>query len=362
MEFIDLKTQYKHIKNDVLNEISAVLDSGQFILGDKVKDLELKLSDYTGSKHCIGVADGTKALLIALMAIDIKPGDEVIVPAFSFIATASMIVLLGATPVFVDVDPLSYNLDATKLDAAITKNTKAIIPVSLFGQCADMDAINSIAAKYNIVVIEDAAQSFGATYKSKRSCNLSTISCTSFFPSKPLGCYGDGGACFTNNDEIAATMRQIRIHGQDKRYHHARLGLNGRLDTLQAAVLLVKMSVFEKEVQKRQEIGARYTELLQNVNCVTPKVIPGNTHVYGQYTLLVDNREDFIAKLKLDDIPTAIHYPIPLHKQPVLSKFYQNQDLSVAERLSNHVVSIPMHPYLDEATQDKIVNAIKKSL
>lgn len=362
MEFIDLKTQYKHIKNDVLNEISAVLDSGQFILGDKVKDLELKLSDYTGNKNCIGVADGTKALLIALMAIDIKPGDEVIVPAFSFIATASMIVLLGATPVFVDVDPLSYNLDATKLEAVITNNTRAIIPVSLFGQCADMDAINSIAAKYNIVVIEDAAQSFGATYKSKRSCNLSTISCTSFFPSKPLGCYGDGGACFTNNDEIAATMRQIRIHGQDKRYHHARLGLNGRLDTLQAAVLLVKMSVFDKEVQSRQEIGARYTELLQNVNCVTPKVILGNTHVYGQYTLLVDNREDFIAKLKLEDIPTAIHYPIPLHKQPVLSKFYKNQDLSVAERLSNQVVSIPMHPYLDRATQDKVVNAIKKSL
>ncbi|MFN8770554.1 MAG: DegT/DnrJ/EryC1/StrS family aminotransferase [Neisseriaceae bacterium] len=359
MEFIDLKKQYEYIKQDVMKEISEVLDSGQFILGNKVNELEKQLCNYTGSKHCIGVADGTKALLIALMALDIKSGDEVIVPAFTFIATASMALLLGATPVFVDVDPISYNLDATKLEAAITKKTKAIISVSLFGQCADMNSINSIAAKHNVTVIEDAAQSFGATYKLKHSCNLSTIACTSFFPSKPLGCYGDGGACFTNNDEIASIMRQIRVHGQDRRYHHSRLGLNGRLDTLQAAVLLSKMKVFDQEVQAREQIGARYSDLLHDTDCITPKVSAGNTHIYGQYTILVENRENFVEKLKLENIPTAVHYPIPLHKQPILSKFYQGQDLLNAERLAQQVVSLPMHPYLDIATQDKIIKVIK---
>lgn len=362
MQFIDLKKQYSSIKEDVMNEIAQVLDSGQFILGHKVKELESALAKYTHSKHVVGVADGTKALLIALMALNIGHGDEVIVPAFTFVATASMATLLGATPVFVDVDPESYNMDASKLESAITKKTKAIIPVSMFGQCADMDAINTIAAKYNITVIEDAAQSFGATYKGMRSCNTSTIACTSFFPSKPLGCYGDGGACFTNDDNIAEAMRQIRIHGQDGRYHHARLGINGRLDTLQAAILLAKLRVFDKEVQARELIGARYSELLKNTNCVTPKIIVGNTHVYAQYTLLVKNREEFVNKLKDKGVPTYIHYPIPLHKQPILQKFYMGQDLSTSERLANQVVSLPMHPYLDEKTQDEIVAVVKGSL
>ncbi len=362
MQFIDLKKQYASIKDDVMNEISQVLDSGQFILGGKVKELETELCTYTHSKHTVGVADGTKALLIALMALNIGPGDEVIVPAFTFIATASMARLLGATPVFIDVAPESYNMDANKLEAAITKQTKAIIPVSMFGQCADMDAINTIANKYNITVIEDGAQSFGATYKTKRSCNTSTIGCTSFFPSKPLGCYGDGGACFTNDDRLAETMRQIRIHGQDGRYHHARLGVNGRLDTLQAAVLLAKLRIFDKEVQARELIGARYSELLKNTNCITPKVMEANTHVYAQYTILVENREEFVNKLKDKGVPTYIHYPIPLHKQPILQQFYTGQDLSTSERLAKQVVSLPMHPYLDEKTQDEIVAVVKSSL
>jgi len=362
MQFIDLKKQYESIKDDVSNEIQEVLDSGQFILGDKVKDLETQLSQYTNSKYCIGVADGTKALLIALMALDIGVGDEVIVPSLTFIATASMALLLGATPVFIDVDPISYNMDANKLEAAISSKTKAIIPVGLFGQCADMDAINAIANKHNIAVIEDAAQSFGSRYKDRASSNTSTIGCTSFFPSKPLGCYGDGGACFTNNDDLAEAMRQIRIHGQDKRYHHARLGLNGRLDTMQAAILLAKLRVFDKEVEAREKIGARYTELLKDANCVTPQIMPYNTHVYGQYTILVTNRNEFIEALKQQGVPTAVHYPIPLHKQPILHKFYTNQDLSVSERLANCVVSLPMHPYLDVETQDRIVAVVKENL
>ena len=362
MQFIDLKKQYASIKEDVLNEISQVLDSGNFILGSKVKELESELVNYTLSQHCIGVADGTKALLIALMALDVQAGDEVIVPAFTFIATASMARLLGAIPVFVDVDPDSYNLDANKLENAITNKTKAIIPVGMFGQCADMDAINTIANKYNVAVIEDGAQSFGATYKGKRSGNLSTIGCTSFFPSKPVGCYGDGGACFTNDDKLAEAMRQIRIHGQNGRYHHARLGLNGRLDTLQAAVLLAKLRIFDREVQSRELIGARYSELLKNTNCVTPKIMQGNTHVYAQYTLLVNNRDEFVNKLKAQNIPTYIHYPIPLHMQPILKDFYKGQDLSVSERLAKQVVSLPMHPYLDEKTQDEVVSVVKGAL
>jgi len=362
MEFIDLKTQYQHIKHDVLAEIAQVLDSGQFILGDKVKELESVLCQYTGSKHCVGVADGTKALLIALMALNIQPGDEVIVPAFTFIATASMVVLLGATPVFVDIDEQSYNLDAHKLAAAITPKTRVIIPVSLFGQCADLDTINEIAKQHNIMVIEDAAQSFGASYKGKKSANVTTIACTSFFPSKPLGCYGDGGACFTNNDDLALAMQQIRVHGQDRRYHHARLGINGRLDTLQAAVLLAKMRIFPAEVEARERIGARYTSLLQDSNCVTPKVMAYNTHVYGQYTLLVKNRDEFIEKLKQSGVPTAVHYPIPLHHQPILSKYYNGEDLAVSERVASQVVSLPMHPYLDEATQNRIVAVVKEAV
>ncbi len=362
MQFIDLKQQYQLIKNDVQREINEVLDSGQFILGSKVSELEAVLSKYLGVKHAIGVADGTTALQIALMAIDIKPGDEVIVPAFTFIATASMVALLGATPVFIDVDPISYNMDASKIEAAITSKTRAIIPVSLFGQCPDLESINAIAAKHGLVVIEDAAQSIGASRNNRKSGSMTTLACTSFFPSKPLGCYGDGGACFTNDDNLAEKINWIRVHGQDKRYHHAIIGVNGRLDTIQAAVLLSKMRIFDKEIAARQEIGARYSQLLSTTNCVTPAITQGNTHIYAQYSILVDDRAKFIENLAKLNIPTSVHYPIPLHMQPALKKYYHNQQLPVSEFVASRIVSLPMHPYLDHATQDKIINAVISAL
>lgn len=360
MQFIDLKKQYQLIKDDVLNEINQVLDSGQYIMGEKVPQLEKVLTDYTGSKHCVGVCDGTKAILMALMALDIKAGDEVIVPAFTFIATGSMVALLGATPVFADIDEKTYNLDPNKIEALITPKTKAIIPVSLYGQCADFDAINAIAAKHNLVVIEDAAQSFGATYKGRKSGNLTTIATTSFFPSKPLGCYGDGGAIFTNNDELAQKLRWIRVHGQDKRYHHAILGLNGRLDTLQAGILLAKMRIFPQEVVLREQVAKRYDQLFADSDCITPFIAEGNTSPYAQYTLVVKDRDGLIKHLNANDIPTAVHYPIPLHKQPVFAEMYRGQDLSVSEKIAAKVISLPMHPYLDHATQDKIVATVKQ--
>jgi UDP-2-acetamido-2-deoxy-ribo-hexuluronate aminotransferase len=362
MQFIDLKKQYELIKDDVLNEINQVLDSGQYIMGDKVRELESVLENYTGSTNCIGVCDGTKALLIAMMALDIKAGDEVIVPAFTFIATASMVALLGAKPVFADINPKTYNLDPNKIEALITKKTKAIIPVSLYGQCADLDTINQIAEKYNLAVIEDGAQSFGATYKKKHSCNLTTIATTSFFPSKPLGCYGDGGAIFTNNAELAQKIKWIRVHGQDKRYHHAVLGLNGRLDTLQAGILLSKMRIFAKEVQLRAQVAQRYDRLFSDLNCTTPFIESENTSVYAQYTLQVANRDGLIEHLKADGIPTAVHYPIPLHKQPIFLEHYHGQDLSISEAVASRVMSLPMHPYLDEITQDRIAASVKSFL
>ncbi|MCC2625418.1 MAG: aminotransferase DegT [Burkholderiales bacterium] len=362
MDFIDLKSQYKRIKDDVLKEINQVLDSGQYIMGGKVKELETILANYANVKHCVGVADGTTALLIALMALNIKSGDEVIVPAFTFIATASQVVLLGAKPIFVDVDARTFNLDPNKLESAITSKTKAIIPVSLFGMCADIDAINTIAAKHKIAVIEDAAQSFGATYKGKRSSGLTTIATTSFFPSKPLGAYGDAGACFTNDDALATAMSQIRVHGQDRRYHHVMLGINGRLDTLQAAILLAKMRIFEDELIKRAQIGKRYTELLKDSNCLTPVVTNGCSHVYAQYTIITKNRDKLINDMQDAGIPTSVHYPLSLHQQPALAAYYQGQDLSVSESLAASVISLPMHPYLDVATQDKIVEVVKSSL
>lgn len=363
MQFIDLKAQYKLIKDDVNREINEVLDSGQYIMGTKVQELEKLLASYVGVKHCIGVADGTTALLVALMALGIKPGDEVIVPSFTFIATASQAVLLGAKLVFVDVLQDTFNLDPNKLEQAITKRTKVIIPVSLYGQCPDIDLINQIAAKHGIYVIEDAAQSFGATYKNKKSGGLTTIATTSFFPSKPLGCYGDGGACFTNDDDLAKKMMQIRLHGQDRRYHHVVLGINGRLDTLQAAVLLAKMRVFVDEVIARQKIGDRYNELLSSESWIsTPKTAKGNSHVYAQYTIVVENREKVLHALAKSTIPTSIHYPLSLHRQPILASHYDGQDLSVSDYLSEHVLSLPMHPYLDHTTQEFIVDKVKSAV
>jgi UDP-2-acetamido-2-deoxy-ribo-hexuluronate aminotransferase len=362
MQFIDLKQQYAQLSSDINARIQTVLNHGQYILGPEVKELETSLAAYVGVKHCITVANGTDALMIAMMALGIKPNDEVITSPFTFIANAEMIAVIGAKPVFVDIDPATYNIDASKIEDAITTHTKCIMPISLYGQCADMERINALAEKYHLPVIEDAAQSFGATYKGKRSCNLSTIACTSFFPSKPLGCYGDGGACFTNDDVLADTMRQIRTHGQEKRYYHSILGLNSRLDTLQAAILLAKLSVFDREVEDRMRIGQQYNDLLKG-QVKTMTLSADNTCVYAQYTIEVKDREKVIAYLKDLQIPTAVHYPIPLHRQPPFVKFIKpDMSFPVAENASKSVVSLPMHPYLAEKEQKLIVSHLLDAL
>lgn len=360
MEFIDLKTQYKLNKKTVDSRIQTVLDHGRFILGPEVAELEGKLTQHTSSKHCISCASGTDALLIALMALGISSGDEVITSPFTFIATVEMIMLLGATPVFVDIDPKTYNLDPSRLEAAITPRSRAIMPVSLYGQCADMDAIQDAGG--NLSVVEDAAQSFGATYKGRQSCNLSEIGCTSFFPSKPLGCYGDGGACFTTDDRLAEIMREIRNHGQKSRYHHVRLGLNGRLDTMQAAVLLAKLETFEKELLLRSEVAKRYADRLTGVVRI-PEIVAGNCSVFAQYTVEVEDRERVASTLRAEGIPTAIHYPIPAHLQPAFSGLGHGKgDFPIAEKAAEHVLSLPMHPYLKADDQDKICDALERAV
>ncbi|HOO70793.1 MAG TPA: DegT/DnrJ/EryC1/StrS family aminotransferase [Spirochaetota bacterium] len=354
--FIDLQKQQLIIKESLHKRLNRVLDHGKYIMGPEIDEMEERLAEYVGVKHCISLSSGTDALLVPMMALGIGSGDEVITTPFTFIATAEMIELLGAKPVFVDINPMTYNIDPESIKKAITKKTRAIIPVSLYGQCADLDAINDIAGTFGLPVIEDAAQSFGATYKGRKSCGLSTVGCTSFFPSKPLGCYGDGGACFTNDDDLALKMRQIRVHGQDRRYHHPLIGINARMDTIQAAVILAKLEIFDDEVKSRMEIGARYTELLRD-HVITPYVEPFNTSVYAQYTIQVDERDHLIAKLGEAGIPTAVHYPVPLHKQPAFVQ-YSNIHLPVAEKISRRVVSLPMHPYLNTADQDSIVKNI----
>jgi len=360
MEFVDLKTQYRIIKESVDFRIHAVLEHGQFILGPEIAALETELARHTGSKHCISCASGTDALLIALMAVGIGPGDEVITSPFTFIATVEMIVLLGAKPVFLDIDPRTWNLDPSGVSDAITSRTRAIMPVSLYGQCADFYAIQEAAGE--LPVVEDGAQSFGATYNGRQSCNLSLIGCTSFFPSKPLGCYGDGGACFTNDDRLAAVMQEIRNHGQASRYHHVRLGLNGRLDTIQAAVLLAKLEIFDKELQLRCEVAERYTEQLSGI-VQTPWVAGGNRSVFAQYTIEVDDRERISDALRNEGIPTAVHYPVPAHLQPAFRDLgYAEGDFPIAERAARRVLSLPMHPYLKTEDQEKICNAIRRTL
>ena len=361
MEFVDLKKQYRLLKDSVDARIHAVLQHGQFIMGPEVKELEDKLAAYTGAQHAIACASGTDALLIALMALGVGAGDEVITSPFTFIATAEVIALLGARPVFVDIDPRTYNMDPNLVEPAITQKTKAVVPVSLYGQCADFDAINEIAGRHRLPVIEDGAQSFGATYKGRRSCNLSTIGCTSFFPSKPLGCYGDGGMCFTNDDTLATRMKQIRVHGQDRRYHHPIVGINGRLDTIQAAVLLAKLEVFDAEVDARRRVGATYTELL-NPFVRTPIVVPHNTCVYAQYTIEVDHRQAVQEGLKSEGIPTAVHYPTPLHLQPAFPRDAGLASFPHAERAAQRVLSLPMHPYLADEDLRSIATVVAQLL
>lgn len=357
--FIDLKKQQDKIKDSLDKRMVAVLEHGKYIMGPEVKELEKKLAQYVGVKHCITVANGTDALMIAMMAVGVQAGDEIITSPFTFIATAEAAAFLGAKPVFVDIDEKTYNLDPNKLEQAITKKTKAIVPVSLYGQCADFDAINAIASKYQIPVIEDAAQSFGATYKGRRSCGLSTIGCTSFFPTKPLGCYGDGGACFTNDDKLAEFMRQDRVHGQDRRYHHPRVGVNSRLDTLQAAVLLAKLEIFDEEVKRRAEIGAKYSAKLENANVITPYINKDNTSVYAQYTIQVENREEVQANLKEAGVPTAVHYPIPLNLQPVFEGLNQPEgSFPIAETVAKRVLSLPMSAWSTDEDMDEVVEII----
>lgn len=354
MQFVDLAAQQARIKDKVDANIQKVLSHGKYILGPEVAELEEKLAEFCGAKYCISVANGTDALQIAQMALGVGHGDEVIVPGFSYIATAETPALLGAKPIYVDIDPKTYNMDPEKLEAAITSRTKAIIPVSLYGQCADFDAINAIAEKHGIPVIEDGAQSFGARYKGRNSCNLSTIGCTSFFPSKPLGCYGDGGAIFTNDERLATVLRQVARHGQDRRYHHIRVGVNSRLDTLQAAILLPKLELLEEEIELRLHAAHRYNELLSEADLITTPYIEGhNVSAWAQYTIRVDHREKLQAKLRGAGIPTAVHYPIPLNKQPAVAN--ESVSLPVGDQMALEVMSLPMHPYISKEDQVTLV-------
>ena len=364
MEFIDLKSQYRALRGDINARIQTVLDHGQYILGPEVAEFEQRLAHYVNSAQCISVASGTEALLIALMALEIGPGDEVITSPFTFVATAEVIALVGAKPVFVDVEYDTANIDAALIDAAITTRTKAIMPVSLYGQPADMDEISAIAARRGpIAVIEDAAQSFGATYQSRRSGALSSIGCTSFFPSKPLGCYGDGGAIFTDDAALAKACAEIRVHGQSARYYHTRIGVGGRMDTLQCAILLAKLTRFDWEVARRIELGRRYAEAIRasgaKVGLLTVK--PDRTSVWAQYTVLVENRDAVQEKMKQAGIPTAVHYPRPLHLQPAYEKLCDRKPMPVSESLASQVISLPMSADLSDSEVDVVVAALARA-
>ena len=358
MEFIDLKEQYRLYKSEIDESIHRVLDHGHFIMGPEITELEHALSSYVGVNNCITVASGTDSLEIALRALDTGLGDEVITVPFTWISTAEVIGLVGAKPVFVDIEPTTFNMNLDLLEAAITPRTKALLPVSLFGQMPDYDRINAIAARYNLPVIEDAAQSFGATQHGHRSCGVTSIGSTSFFPAKPFGCFGDGGALFVNDDALAEKIKAIRTHGALKRHQHPLLGKNGRFDTLQAAVLLAKLPHFEWEVKERARIGARYSESLGSV-CIVPEVVSGNTHVYAQYTIRVPDRDKMAEQLKAANIPSAVYYPKCLHEQPVFASLgYKLGDFPESEKASREVISLPMHPFLSEADQDLVISTI----
>lgn len=361
MDFIDLKSQQALIRSDLDKRISAVLDHGLYVMGPEVVELEEKLADYVGVKHCIGASSGTDTLLIALMALDIKPGDEVITVPYTWISTAEMIALIGAIPVFVDIDPKSWNMDTELLEAAITPRTKAIMPVGIYGQTADMTKVNEIAARHNLPVIEDAAQSFGSTHHGKKSCSLSTIGSTSFFPSKPLGCYGDGGALFTDDDKLAERMRQIRVHGQAEKHHHPVLGINGRLDSIQAAVVLSKLSLFDHEIKLRQNVAETYSAAIASSAFVAgglqlPEVSEGNTSVWAQYTMLSPDRDQLKARLDAANIPSVSYYATPLHLQPVFEHLgYKKGQFPVSEKVADQGISLPMNPYLSDEEVQQVV-------
>lgn len=361
--FIDLKAQYQALKEPINQRIQTVLEHGQFIMGPEVEELERKLNEFTGTKHCLVAASGTDAAVIAMMAMGIGPGDEVIMPAFSFIATAETVVLVGATPVYVDIDPCTFNLDFRQLEKALSPKTKAIQPVSLYGQPAEMDAINAFAEKHNLHVIEDAAQSFGATYKGKRSCNLTKVGVTSFFPAKPLGCYGDGGAIFTNDDQLAEAMREVRVHGQKSRYYHTRIGVNGRLDTLQCAILLPKLERFGWELEQRDRVAQRYNQAfkeLQAHGVILPLLAPHRTSAWAQYTLQISKRDEFQKHMQANGVPTAVHYPRTMPDQPAYTELGRTMNIEVSRKMAETVVSLPLYPDMTDDLQDYVIEQTKK--
>lgn len=362
INFIDLQAQYKKHEEEIKSEVLEVLGSAHFIDGAKTDELEHNLALYTEAKHAIVCNNADNALLAILMALEIQAGDEIITTVFNFISTAEIISILGAKVVFVDIDEKSYNIDATKIESVITDRTKAIIPASLFGQCADMEAINNLAKKYNLIVIEDASQSFGATCEGKKSCNLSTIAYTSFFPSRTLGAYGNGGAVFTKDDELAIKIKMILNHGQSEKYVHKYVGINGSLDAIQAAILSIKLKHFDNEVKLRDEIGSRYSDLLEDTQIITPKINEQNTSVYSQYVIRVKDREAVIEKLRKLEIPILIHYPLPIHLQEAFKYLNYNEgDFPISELISKEIMSLPLSPYLSEAEQDFVVKTLKES-
>lgn len=353
IDFANLQYQYQLYKTEIDEAMQAVLDKSNYIMGEEIIQLEKSLEDFTGAKYAITCSNGTDALLLAMMALDIQPGDEIITTPFTFIATAETIAFLGAIPVFVDIDEKTYNIDPSKIEEKITLKTKAIMPVSLYGQPADMDAIQAIADKHELKVIIDGAQSFGSTYKGKTDSNLGDISTTSFFPAKPLGCFGDGGAVFTNDDALAEKMKSLRVHGQSKRYHHQYIGMGGRMDTIQSAVLNVKLKYYKKDLKLRQEVAEKYTKALEDKNIILPLVAKEATSAWAQYSVRVQNRDEVQVQLKEKGIPTAVHYPMPLHLQECFEYLgYSKGDFPIAEQVSNEIMSLPMNPYLrkDEIT------------
>lgn len=357
INFIDLQGQYQKYKQEIDQQIHEILDTSSYIMGPKITELEENLAPFVGCKHAIACSSGTDALLLALMALGIKAGDEVITTPFTFIATAEMIAFIGAKPVFVDIDEKTYNIDPSQIEAKITNKTKAIMPVSLFGQIPDMDAINAIAKKHNLKVIEDAAQSFGATYKGKKSCNLSDVATTSFFPAKPLGCYGDGGAVFTNNDELASQMRIILNHGQTQRYVHSHIGINGRLDAIQAGVLNVKLKYFDEEIAQREEIAKNYTNKLRNITI--PFVNENNLSVWAQYCIRVSDRDAMLKKCADKGVPTGVYYPIPLHLQEVFKYLgHKEGDFPITEKISLDIMALPMSAFLTKEEQNYIIEVV----
>jgi len=347
IDFAKLQYQYQLYKEEIDNSIHSVLDKSNYIMGEEVRDLEANLQIFTGAKHAISCSSGTDALLLAMMALDIKPDDEIITTPFTFIATAETVAFLGAKPVFVDIDEKTYNIDASKIEEKITAKTKAIMPVSLYGQPANMDEIQAIATKHNLKVIVDGAQSFGSTFGGSTDSNLGDISTTSFFPAKPLGCFGDGGAVFTNSDDLAQKMKSLRVHGQSKRYHHQYIGMGGRMDTIQCAIVDVKLKHYSKDLALRQEVAKKYNELLNDKDLVLPFVDTRATSAYAQYSVRVKDRDALQAKLKEQGIPTAVHYPMPLHLQECFAYLgYQKGDFPISENVSNEIMSLPMNPYL----------------